>query len=213
MRTTDQLINTLHEDMKPVKKLWPVGLQFVIWAGISFALTWLGFRMLGMEVHPEIVTDSTAITFEVIALATLLVLSVLSALVLSRPDRGKSARWLPLITVGLWLTGLVWATITGPEFGSFGSLMEHIKSYCFRRVVLLSIVPAAVLFILVRLGAPTKISWASVWSGMTGAAVGYFAVRVDCWYLEPFHVIFAHGLPIVLILAVSFLLGRKLLRW
>lgn len=213
MPSTDQLIHSLHEELKPVKRLWPVGLQFVLWTGISFALTWLGFKWLGMEVHPEIVTDSPAITFEVIALAGLMALSVTSTLILARPERGRNARWLPFVTVGLWGIGFLWAIVTGPEFGSFGTLTSHVMSSCFRKIVILSVLPAALLLFLVRQGASTKVSWASAWSGLTGAAVGYFAVRVECWYLEPFHIIFAHGLPVILLIALTVVVGRKILRW
>lgn len=213
MQTTDQLINALQGDLKPTKKLWPVGLQFSLWAGVSFAVTWLSFKIFGWQVRPEIVTDSVAITFEIVALTGMIGLSVVSALLLSRPDRGRWAKWLPIITVGLWLIGLSWAVLTGPEFSSFGTLTSHVFSSCFKAIVALSIIPAILLFFLVRQGASTKVAWASTWSGIAGAAVGYFAIRIECWYLEPFHIIFAHGLPVLLITGAAWLLGRKVLHW
>ena len=213
MKSTDQLINSLHDDLKPSKRLLPVGLQLVIWTSFCFGITWIIFRIFGAAIHKEIVTENPAIFFELIALTGLIILSGYSALSLSRPGQHKTVRWLPGITIVLWLAGFAWAIVSGPEFYTFGSLKDHVFTSCFRNVILLSLVPGSMLFFLVKKGASTNIALASTWIGVGGASIGYLAVRMECPYLEPFHIIFAHLLPMLLLASVVFFIGRKLLRW
>lgn len=212
-QSTEKLISSLSSKLPRKTNTWSINLQYCFWVITSLSMTYLNFKVFGLKIRPEILSNNPMIPYEVIFLGILILLSSFSAILLSRPDRGEQFRFIPLVTLLLWGILFTWALASGPGFQFSGSFTEYLMSACFRSVFYLGLLPTIVLFALVRWGATTKQAWASAMVALAGAGIGFLAMRVECPYQEPFHLIFSHMLPSVLLVAIGILIGKKILVW
>jgi hypothetical protein len=211
---TDELIQELAADARPVQRLRPVAVRVAGWslmAGIS-----LGAVMMLMGVRRDFgdALDQADFAFEAALLIVTALSAAVGALVVSVPgaERTTLVRWVPVIagvSCVLWAVGeLMMASATGAPTGQL-----TFAWHCVYKTASVAAAPGVALFIMVRKAAPLRAGWAGLLAVLATAAVGVLGANTICPNDRPLHMLLWHVAPLMLFAAIGAGLGTWLLRW
>ena len=194
------VIRRITDGLTPVAPLRPVRVRASTWAALSAVslavIAWkVGFRR-------DLAAAAPALVLQVVAMGVLAGIGAAAALRLAVPgaDR-RSGRILAACVLGLWPCGLLaWALIDGARTASVVAAPLHLT--CMRTIGIIALVPAVVLAVMIRRGAPLRPHWAAAMAGTAAAAVGAIGVALTCPISRASHLLIAHALPTVMIAAV-----------
>lgn len=148
------------------------------------------------------------------ALTLLLGLSALRAvLTLARPEQQRGLFW-PMLVVGASATGLwLWAWAATPAEGRQMAMVGKTMIYCLTTIPVLSVLPVAALFALLRRGAVTAPLRAGLAAGLAGGGLAAAIYAIHCTEDSPLFYVTWYGLAILAVTLLSGLIGQRLLRW
>ena len=206
---TDDLIRILAEDSAadppPARRLW----LLVPAVAVSLAAV-----LLTLGPRPDLagaLTSFLPAMRHVLSLA-LFALALAAALRLTRPE-GRAALWpLALVAVAALVLAL-WAWMTTPPEARGMALMGKSSSICLFAIPVLSALPTAALFAALRAGATTAPRLAGALIGLAGGGSGAAVYALHCTEVSPLFYVTWYGLAILIVTAVSTLLGPRILRW
>jgi hypothetical protein len=195
---TEQLVQTLSSDLRPVRRLPGAGVRALSWAGLAVVCVAVGAAAVGLR--PDILQKAHDFGFLARGLLLLAVsaLAARSAFRLGVPGE-QSARWLPIAAALAW-AGLVAAG--GLDGASTGWL-------CIARIALFSLVPAAAAFVMLRKAAPLSAGWTGAMALFATASLAMLGTSLVCPKDAPAHLLLWHLAPALLVA----LLGAQLGRW
>jgi hypothetical protein len=84
---------------------------------------------------------------------------------------------------------------------------------CTRDIILFSIFPLVMMAYILKMGAVTQSNWAALTASIAAACLSYLAVRFMEANDNIIHLIQWHYLPMLLIIILSLVIGRKILKW
>ena len=212
MRTED-LIQQLVSDARPVQRLRPIAARLAGWvvlAAVSFGvvLFLMGVRRtLGGDL------DRADFAFEAALLIVTAMSAAIGALVISVPgaERSTAVRWTPVIAAVatvLWAAGeLVYAAATGAPTGRL-----TFAWHCIYKTTCIAAIPGFALFLMVRRAAPLRAAWAGLLAILATAAVGVLGANVICPNDRPLHLLLWHVAPLLVFAGGGAALGAWLLR-
>lgn len=206
---TDDLIRILAEDSAadppPARRLW----LLVPAVAVSLAAV-----LLTLGPRPDLagaLTSFLPAMRHVLSLA-LFALALAAALRLTRPE-GRAALW-PLALVAAAALGLAaWAWATTPPEARGMALMGKSSDVCLFAIPVLSALPTAALFAALRTGATTAPRLAGALIGLAGGGAGAAVYALHCTEVSPLFYVTWYGLAILIVTAISALLGPRILRW
>ncbi len=142
----------------------------------------------------------------------LFAVALTAALVLARPE-GHARLW-PLSVVAIVALGLlIWAFVTTPEGARGMAWLGKSQNICLVAIPILSALPTAALFAALRGGATTAPRLSSALIGLAGSGAGAAVYAVHCTESSPLFYVTWYGLAILIVTAISALVGPRLLRW
>lgn len=153
----------------------------------------------------------------VLELLLLLVIAssaALAAFCLSRPDAHQKP-WLRFVPIGLTL---LWAASTfaaTPVFNVTAILQSFTAGQfdCPWNILMLSVPPGIVIFLIMRKGATIRCCWAGGMAALGATALGYLWMRIIEQNDNLAHLITWHAVPILLMCIVGMMAGQMALRW
>lgn len=207
MKTSD-LISQLTKELKPVQtvrfglldllKVFGVGL-FCVFSAIAA----LGVRL---DFHEQVISLNFVLSN--LWLLLLAALSASAAFSLSIPSSQRRAVFvLPTITVALVLVSTAYSFLTYSDPLLY---LGHGFS-CGLKIFIISILPAGLLFYLVRRAAALRRDLVGVLILLSGASFGLLGVQLTCGESTPLHLIFWHLLPAALIAVAGIWIAKKIL--
>lgn len=215
MTNTAELIAQLARDSHSVQTLRTP--RFYAYAMIGISIVYAIGAQWFLGVRPDIMAQLSRplFVFELCALGAIFSSSMVAAIILMRPDANyhNSVLRLPFIAcAGLFLCiALQWmlpvdSTMVMPAF----SLQGRECALC---IAVLSLMPSAVLFSLLRMGANTMPKRAGIYSVLAASAIGCITQRIAEMNDSLMHLAIWHYLPTLLFAALGAWLGKKLLHW
>jgi hypothetical protein len=211
---TEDLIQQLVSDGRPVRRLRPIAMRLAGWvvlAAVSFGvvLFLMGVRRdLGGDL------DRADFAFEAALLIVTAMSAAIGALVVSVPgaERSAAVRWTPVIAAVatvLWAAGeLVYAAATGAPTGRL-----TFAWHCVYKTTCIAAIPGFALFLMVRRAAPLRAAWAGLLAILATAAVGVLGANVICPNDRPLHMLLWHVAPLLVFAGGGAALGSWLLKW
>ena len=211
MGNIEELISRLAQDAATVKRVphpfllsieWMVGAAFYL----AVALMIFGTRHdLWLKFHDY------RFAAEIAALAGIFISTSLSAALLSFPDMHQLRRvvFAPVITFALFVAVmfLAWQADNPPA-----PLPAH-SFECTRSIALLSLLPAAWMFYVMRKFASTHYHWAGSIAFLFAFSVGALWERLHEQTDSIMHVIEWHYLPMIAFGIAGLWVGRVMLKW
>jgi hypothetical protein len=200
---TNELIERLAADLRPVRQLRPPWMRALLWMGIALpsvaVVVWSKLMMLDpaqMSADPRFMIEQAA------ALATA-VTAAIAAFRSAIPGFDRRILLLPLVPLGLWLASVGHGCLQDwLRLGSEG-LTVRPDWDCLPMATVIGIVPAAAIVVMLRKGAPLNPRLTLALAAVAVAAVASFglqfahfrdvSIMVLTWHLGAVAVLFALG--------------------
>jgi hypothetical protein len=208
MAATDQLIETLAENLRPVKPLRKPGLRAALWSG--FATIVIACIAGVFSSGADLAHAMGEARFLVPLAGSWLtgVTAVLAAFEISLPDRSRHWLWLPVVPVLLWGTGFAVSCLANPD-DIAGSLALLPESACVATIVATSAGLLAVLLPMLRRVKtlrPRLTAWLGCLAVAGFADTAHLLVHTE---QDSLIALTVNLVPAVLIVVLGGLAGRK----
>lgn len=175
---TDELIDALVGDLKPVRPLRPPAWRLIGWLAVSVPV--MALIVVAMRLRPDIgakLADPVFLTQELASLATALVAGW-AALVTCVPGEPRWKLWAPVAPLALWIATLgrqcwdewVRLGVSGMEF--------HSDLMCLPAIAMTGAVPALAIVFAIRRGARLRARYAVLWGSLAAAALANVGLRL-----------------------------------
>lgn len=216
MANTQQLIRSLSQEAKPARLMQgPITLSLKLAAVLlTYALA-LGFVL---EFREDLAVQLSRPMYlaEMVALFMVFLTTLVAAVHLSYPDYYQKQLILPvpiLSMAALAALLLLQGTMpTDPLMVLTGEHAHHTYE-CTICIAASSIIPAAVLFMVVHRGATVRPRLAGGFVVLSAAAVGCLMLRLAEANDSLTHLLVWHYVPTVLFAGLGVVLGKRLLKW
>ena len=137
MAATDQLIETLSQNLQPVKPLRKPGLRAGLWSAFATIVIAVIVAVGGSRADFAHAFQEASFLMPLVGSWLTGVTAAVAAFQVSLPDRSRRWLWLPLVPVLLWSTGFAYSCLT--NWGDIpGSLALLPESACLLTIVLTS---------------------------------------------------------------------------
>ena len=210
---TDELIERLTKEVRPVRRLRPPALRTAIWLALS--LPWVAAVVFVMGVRPDLgarLSDSRWLLEQSAALATA-IMAAMAAFCAGVPGRPRWEHFMPLLPLAVWLGVLGQGCLQAWSSMGASGLALSPDWQCLPGIVMVGLGPAVVMTVMILRG--TAI--APVVTTALGALAAGGLAEVG---LRLFHQVDASLMVLVwqagTVFGLSFaagLLGPMLLRW
>jgi hypothetical protein len=206
----DSLIDTLTQDLKPVKPMMHPALRGIAWALIAGLYTAVVIYMLGLRPDMAQQMRNPSFLFENIAVFLAGLGATFAAAWLCVPDM-RGQKWLASLPLTLLGAFLLW---TVARSVGEGLNLQHMHwSHCLESSVFFGFLPAAAIVFMTRRGATTMPYLTAAMSILAVTAFGYVGLRLICINDTVGHVMVYHVAPFAVFGIILGLLARRLYRW
>jgi hypothetical protein len=203
---TESVIQELVTQCQPIEPLKPPAIRFSQWAISALVLIFVGVTILRPpnEIWARVNDPSFVVT--ALAMLSLALISTFSAFVLTIPDdRNRRFDLFPMgtVIVSFMLVGYLLLTSNVAD--------SHPSYICVLRIIGLSVLPAALLFQMLRRAAPLRPGLTGLLAVLGSLSFSEIGVQFLCLNSLGSHVLVWHLLPIGLIALAGFSLGKLVL--
>lgn len=215
--STDKLIESLTEDATPVKLIASPIWQTFLWFGVVVLFYALLLAVVGIRSDIAYQLGNRFFVGELVFSVATSITAVLVTCCLAFPDcYGYSRRkYLPFFPLAVLIFMVV--VQCDSEGNLAGQMIEQMgvmaRPDCAIEILLMAIIPAGLLFVMIRRAAPVHYHWAGFTALMGVTSLAYAVQRL----IEPtndiYHILTWHILPMVILALVGLLMGRVWLRW
>jgi len=210
-RRSEDLIKALAADAVPVRRLASPMLRLTLWVAPSAAYTAIIVGIMGLR--PDLPTRLTDARFVLELGATFMtsVLAAAAAFCAGCPGRPIWERFAPVPALTLWFFSLgegCWLEQAGAQ-----GLQFQLDFVCFPSIVLVSIVPAALILIMIRRGAPIAPVTTTALGTLAAAALGATALRLFHAQDASLMILVWQFGAVALLAGFGALIGRHVLPW
>jgi hypothetical protein len=209
---TDELIEHLVAEAKPVRRLADPSRRAVWWTAAALAATALGVGYFGVRRDISEVWRNPLVITRLALLAATLWLAVTTAFRLSVPGRELRAwaRWWPLVALGALVSLSAAEVLTGAVTGSMGSPLRGWM--CVRKVAFVGTLPAVLAVVLIQRAAPLEPKWTALLGVLAAGAAGALTSEMACPIHAPIHIFLWHVLPVAVFAVLGAVIGSLLWR-
>ena len=206
---TEQLIQALVADARPVQRLAKASTRCARWLSLALALVVVGATRGGLR--PDLAEKARNAVFllENAALLSVFFLAARSAFELSVPQeqRPLATFSLPLLAFLLWLALVLVRSQSGVGVGEF-ELAARTGRACVWRILGLGLLPALACWAMLRRAAPLAPGWAGLFLSLSAFSLAALGTQTLCASDGPLHVFWWHCLPVLVLGLVGSCLGR-----
>jgi hypothetical protein len=210
---TDQLIERLVADVKPVRRLLDPLQRAALWVAVALVCVTLGLLHFG--VRRDIATAWYDVSFllRLALLASTMWLAVIAAFRLAVPGRDTRAwsRWWPIIGLSVLVALAAGEVVAGALVGEMGSPMRAWT--CVRKVAFVGTLPAILAIVLIQRAQAIEPKWTALLGVLAAGAAGALTSELACPIRAPIHIMLWHVLPVALSAGIGVLAGSALLAW
>jgi len=210
---TDQLIDRLVADVKPVRRLLDPLQRAALWGAVALVCVALGVLHFGVRRDIASAWRETAFLLRVALLASTMWLAVLTSFRLAVPGRETRAwsRWWPIIGLGALVALASAELMASAIFGDMGSPLRAWT--CVRKVAFVGTVPAILAVVLIQKAEAVEPKWTALLGVLAAGAAGALTSELACPIRAPMHIMLWHVLPVALSAGLGALVGSALLAW
>ena len=209
---TDDLIEQLSADVRPVRPLAAPALRALVWLALAVPPVLIVVAVHGVQKSPAMVLGDGRAVIEALAMIATAVTAGIAAFASEVPGAGRRWLWLPLVPLAVWVASVGESCLA--DFQTAGAAALAIGSDpCLVPTFFASIVPAAVMFAMIRRGAPLAPVTTLALGGLAVAALVNFGMMLFHVGDVSLSVLVWHGGAIALVAAAAGLSGPRMLRW
>lgn len=210
---TEDLIRSLATSAEPVHRLGHPALRALTWIMISAGYVAVFVWVIGVRADISDKLADPRFLIEVGAALLTSMMAAAAAFCAGCPGRPLWERFAPLPFLAVWLASLgegcwrQWIQ-SGPD-----GITLQIDLFCFQNILAVSILPAVVIFVMIRQGAPIAPMSTTGLATLAATALGAAALRIFHTQDVSLMILIWQFGSVALLAAVGFLVGRRFLRW
>jgi hypothetical protein len=212
MRTED-LIEALVADAKPVRRLASPMIRLCAWLTMSSAYAAAIVLVMGLRPDLESRLADTRFLVELGATFMTSVLAAAAAFCAGCPGRPVWERFAPLPALGLWFWSLGEGCWRSFVQGGAQGLQFQLDLACLPNILLVSIVPGVLILIMIRRGAPIAPVTTTALAALAAAALGATTLRLFHAQDASLMVLVWQFGSVAMLAGLGALTGRRILRW
>lgn len=204
---TDQLIDRLAADLKPVRRLMNPTERAALWTALALVAVAIGVVYFGVRHDIATAWTNPGLLARLGLLAATMWLSIVAAFRLSVPggETRAFARWWPLVCLGVLAAVSAGEVVAAWLVGDPGSPLRSWT--CVRKVAFVGAVPAIVSITLISRGFAIEPRWTAMLGVLAAGAAGALTSELACPIHAPMHVMLWHITPVVVSTAIGALVG------
>jgi hypothetical protein len=208
---TDQLIERLASEVKPVRRLLDPTDRAALWTALALVAIAFGVSYFGVRADLATAWRQPGVFSRVALLAATMWLSIVTAFRLSVPggETRALARWWPIAVLGVLTAISAGEVIAAWAVGDAGSPLRSWT--CVRKVAFVGAIPAVVSIVLIARGLAIEARWTALLGVLAAGAAGALTSELACPIPAPLHIFLWHILPVVAAAAIGALVGSLLL--
>lgn len=209
---TDELIELLAQDATPD---WPFHSAFLVMAAAAVLIAGLAFfSFIGVRTDFEHALRTVRFLLKFAIAMPLAAGAIALALALGCPGARGGWALRVLCAAPLLLAGAVaLELVTTPPEAWKGSMMGHNARFCLTLIPLLALGPLTCLMAVLRRGAPTRPGLTGAVAGLGAAAIAATFYAANCDDDSPLFMALWYPMPLALVSAAGYALGRRFLMW
>jgi hypothetical protein len=210
---TDQLIDRLVADVKPVRRLLDPMQRAALWVAVALVCVMLGLLHFGVRRDIATAWYDVGFLLRLALLASTMWLAVVAAFRLAVPGRDTRAwsRWWPIIGLSVLVALAAGEVVAGALVDEMGSPLRAWT--CVRKVAFVGTVPAMLAIVLIQKAEPVEPKWTALLGVLAAGAAGALTSELACPIRAPIHIMLWHVLPVALSAGIGVLAGSALLAW
>ena len=207
MTNLDDLIDDLSEDAEAVKVAANPLHVSTMWMLAILLYVIMFLSMVGLREDISEVMGQPLFIFELLAIVATIIATSIAASMGAAPDRARSrlATWAPLLPLSAFII------ILGMQlFQSIGMPHAHEigKMDCAGWICMLSLLPAAGLFLLLSQGFCLNPRTSYAYAALAASMTAYLVLRLEEPYVSPMHLIVTHIIPMALLIVIAGFVAR-----
>ena len=207
---TDTLIDSLTEDLCPVKVLMHPLLRVLPWCVYAVLYVGLAIYFLGLRYDFEEVIYDPIFVFEMVLVLVMSLSAAVCSMWMCVPDM-RGQQWLIAVPTTLFMTFLL---LVGLKVGLDGVSMPKITwHHCHSDSMYIGFIPAATIWFLTMRGKTTCYVKTTFMNVLAVGGLGYLGLRLTCGADNMGHISFFHILPYLVLGIVAGLVARRIYRW
>ena len=212
MRTED-LIEALAADGTPVRPLASPMVRLCGWLAVSAAYAALIVLVMGLRPDIQSRLADTRFVVELGATFMTSVLAAAAAFCAGCPGRSAWERFAPLPALGLWFWSLGEGCWRSFVQGGAQGLEFQLDLACLPSILLVSVVPGVLIFVMIRRGAPIAPISTTALAALAAASLGATALRLfHAQDASVMLLVWQFG-SVAILAGLGALTGRHILRW
>jgi hypothetical protein len=210
---TDQLIEHLVADVKPVRRLLDPLQRAALWVAVALVCVTLGLLHFGVRHDIAAAWYDVSFILRLVLLASTMWLAVIAAFRLAVPGRDTRAwsRWWPIIGLAVLVALAAGEVVAVALVGEMGSPLRAWT--CVRKVAFVGAVPAMLAIILIQRAEAVEPKWTALLGVLAAGAAGALTSELACPIRAPIHIMLWHVMPVALSAGIGVLAGSALLAW
>jgi hypothetical protein len=209
---TDELIDRLVADVRPVRRLIDPSWRAALWLAAASVAVALGALYFGLRRDLAEIWGDPLWVVRLALLSATAGLAALTACRLAVPgyERRARVRWWPIVLFGVLIALSMAEVVTSAMTGTFGSPLRNWM--CVRKMMVTGAAPALLAVLLVARAAPIEPRWTLLLGGIAAGAAGVLASEIACPVHAPIHILLWHILPIAVFALAGAAIGELLWR-
>jgi hypothetical protein len=210
---TEDLIERLAADLKPVRPLWPPWARTVLWMGIALpyvaAVVWGKLTM----VDPVQVANDTRFMIEQAATLATALTAAIAAFRSAVPGFDMRVLLLPVVPLGLWLASVGHGCIQDwLQLGAEGLTIRPDWD-CLPMATVIGIIPAAAIIVMLRRAAPLHPRLTLALAALSVASIANFGLQFAHTRDASIMVLVWHLGAAAVLTTLGGWLGQRVLGW
>lgn len=208
MRKTEDLINSLSDELRAVKPLETPLKRLFRWSLVGVASILVGIALFGIRENFELAIKDWMFWVHTFLMGIIAVSSAISAIIFSVPGRDRNfiIRWMPLFTLFAWIIAILSGVF------SEGTHVAGLGFSCIRDIIVIGAVPGVALFVMILQGVVFKHLLAGVYGFLAVASLGALGTQFICASDSPLHLLVWHFLPVFLVGLIGAFVGNLLFK-
>jgi hypothetical protein len=207
---TDALIARLGHAPMPARPLPRPWIRTAVWFAAS--CIWLAAVVAAMGLRADLAGADRLLLEQAAALATA-VAAAFAAFSATIPGRDARLDWLPTIPLAVWLGSVAWDCLAALLRSGWGSLSFGPDWMCIPAIAVCGAVPAALIVLMLRRGAPLAPVRTMALAGLAAAGLGGFGLRLFHAEDASLMVLVWQIGTVFALSALSGSLGQRVLNW